>query len=136
MWPSKWSIAHYMVRALRSVPNNQSEIPTIFFSTLYRDFEWNLARNVTPASTVGVFFAPNFVQNLYTVLKKRLCESRSTPTLVLTSIITKLQTFHHGKGSAHFCSSAVRKFPSSGEKNTAILRWLHPGCQCVCATWS
>jgi hypothetical protein len=36
---------------------------------------------VTPASTVGVFFAPNFIQNLYTVLKKRLWESRSTPTL-------------------------------------------------------
>jgi hypothetical protein len=27
-------------------------------------------------------FAPNFIQNLYTVLKKRLWESRSTPTLV------------------------------------------------------
>jgi hypothetical protein len=24
-----------------------------------------------PASTVGGFFAPNFIQNLYTVLKKR-----------------------------------------------------------------
>jgi hypothetical protein len=35
-----------------------------------------------PASTVGFFFAPNFIQNLYTVLKKRLWESRSTPTLV------------------------------------------------------
>jgi hypothetical protein len=32
-------------------------------------------------STVGFFFAPNFIQNLYTVLKKRLWESRSTPTL-------------------------------------------------------
>jgi hypothetical protein len=26
-------------------------------------------------------FAPNFIQNLYTVLKKRLWESRSTPIL-------------------------------------------------------
>jgi hypothetical protein len=33
------------------------------------------------ASTVGFFFAPNFIQNLYTVLKKRLWESRGTPTL-------------------------------------------------------
>jgi hypothetical protein len=31
---------------------------------------------------VGFFFAPNFIQNLYTVLKKRLWETRSTPTLV------------------------------------------------------
>jgi hypothetical protein len=31
---------------------------------------------------LGFFFAPNFIQNLYTVLKKRLWESRSTPTLV------------------------------------------------------
>jgi hypothetical protein len=30
----------------------------------------------------GSRFAPNFIQNLYTVLKKRLWESRSTPTLV------------------------------------------------------
>jgi hypothetical protein len=29
----------------------------------------------------GSRFAPNFIQNLYTVLKKRLWESRSTPTL-------------------------------------------------------
>jgi hypothetical protein len=28
----------------------------------------------------GSRFAPNFIQNLYTVLKKRLRESRSTPT--------------------------------------------------------
>jgi hypothetical protein len=27
---------------------------------------------VTPASTVGVFFATNFIQNLYTVLKKKI----------------------------------------------------------------
>jgi hypothetical protein len=33
-------------------------------------------------STVGYFFAANFIQNLYTVLKKRLWESCSTPTLV------------------------------------------------------
>jgi hypothetical protein len=39
------------------------------------------AKRDPPASTVGVFFAPNFIQNLYTVLKKRLWESRSTPTL-------------------------------------------------------
>jgi hypothetical protein len=39
------------------------------------------AKHDPPASTVGVFFAPNFIQNLYTVLKKRLWESRSTPTL-------------------------------------------------------
>jgi hypothetical protein len=32
-------------------------------------------------STVGFFFAANFIQNLYTVLKKRLWESRSTPIL-------------------------------------------------------
>jgi hypothetical protein len=31
---------------------------------------------------LGFFFAANFTQNLYTVLKKRLWESRSTPTLV------------------------------------------------------
>jgi hypothetical protein len=30
----------------------------------------------------GSRFAPNFIQNLYTVLKKRLWESRSTPILV------------------------------------------------------
>jgi hypothetical protein len=29
----------------------------------------------------GSRFAPSFIQNLYTVLKKRLWESRSTPTL-------------------------------------------------------
>jgi hypothetical protein len=29
---------------------------------------------------LGFFFAPNFIQNLYTVLKKRLWESRSSPT--------------------------------------------------------
>jgi hypothetical protein len=29
----------------------------------------------------GSRFAPNFIQNLYTVLKKRLWESRSAPTL-------------------------------------------------------
>jgi hypothetical protein len=29
----------------------------------------------------GSRFAPNFIQNLYAVLKKRLWESRSTPTL-------------------------------------------------------
>jgi hypothetical protein len=29
----------------------------------------------------GSRFAPNFIQNVYTVLKKRLWESRSTPTL-------------------------------------------------------
>jgi hypothetical protein len=29
----------------------------------------------------GSRFAANFIQNLYTVLKKRLWESRSTPTL-------------------------------------------------------
>jgi hypothetical protein len=40
------------------------------------------AKRDPPASTVGFFFAPNFIQNLYTVLKKRLWESRSTPTLV------------------------------------------------------
>jgi hypothetical protein len=39
------------------------------------------AKRDPPASTVGVFFAPNFIQNFYTVLKKRLWESRSTPTL-------------------------------------------------------
>jgi hypothetical protein len=33
----------------------------------------------------GSRFAPNFIQNLYTVLKKRLWKSRSTPTLVLLS---------------------------------------------------
>jgi hypothetical protein len=33
----------------------------------------------------GSRFAPNFIQNLYTVLKKRLWESRSTPTLVVDS---------------------------------------------------
>jgi hypothetical protein len=32
---------------------------------------------------LGFFFAPNFIQNFYTVLKKRLWESRSTPTLVV-----------------------------------------------------
>jgi hypothetical protein len=32
----------------------------------------------------GSRFAPNFIQNLYTVLKKRLWESRSTPTLVVS----------------------------------------------------
>jgi hypothetical protein len=30
----------------------------------------------------GSRLAANFIQNLYTVLKKRLWESRSTPTLV------------------------------------------------------
>jgi hypothetical protein len=30
----------------------------------------------------GSRFTPNFIQNLYTVLKKRFWESRSTPTLV------------------------------------------------------
>jgi hypothetical protein len=39
------------------------------------------AKRDPPASTVGFFFAPNFIQNLYTVLKKRLWESRSTRTL-------------------------------------------------------
>jgi hypothetical protein len=34
------------------------------------------------AQLVGGFFAANFIQNLYTVFKKRLWESRSTPTLV------------------------------------------------------
>jgi hypothetical protein len=32
-------------------------------------------------STVGFIFAPNFIQKFYTVLKKRLWESCSTPTL-------------------------------------------------------
>jgi hypothetical protein len=35
----------------------------------------------------GSRFAANFIQNLYTVLKKRLWESRSTPTLVYTIYI-------------------------------------------------
>jgi hypothetical protein len=39
------------------------------------------AKRDPPASTVGFFFVPNFIQNLYTVLKKRLWESRITPTL-------------------------------------------------------
>jgi hypothetical protein len=34
----------------------------------------------------GSRFAPNFIQNLYTVLKKRLWESRSTPTLATAQI--------------------------------------------------
>jgi hypothetical protein len=44
-------------------------------------------RTKPPANTVGVFFAPNFIQNLYTVLKKRLWESRSTPTLSVRSLV-------------------------------------------------
>jgi hypothetical protein len=43
------------------------------------------AKRDPPASTVGFFFAPNFIQNLYRVLKKRLWESRSTPTLAVDS---------------------------------------------------
>jgi hypothetical protein len=30
------------------------------------------AKRDPPASTVGFFFAPNFIQNLYTVLKKNI----------------------------------------------------------------
>jgi hypothetical protein len=41
------------------------------------------AKRDPPASTVGFFFAANFIQNFYTVLKKRLWESGSTPTLDL-----------------------------------------------------
>jgi hypothetical protein len=52
-------------------------------------------------STVGFFFAPNFIQNLYTVLKKRLWESRSTPTLVVHA---------YSKGS---CSSSVLEYTTS-----------------------
>jgi hypothetical protein len=37
----------------------------------------------------GSRFAPNFIQNLYTVLKKRLWESRSTPTLAEVSTVQK-----------------------------------------------
>jgi hypothetical protein len=43
-------------------------------------------------STVGFFFAANFIQNLYTVLKKRLWESRSTPTL--TPLVSSYSSFH------------------------------------------
>jgi hypothetical protein len=39
------------------------------------------AQRDPPASTVGFFFAPNFNQKSHTVLKNRLWESRSTPTL-------------------------------------------------------
>jgi hypothetical protein len=47
------------------------EIPTIFFSTLYRDFEWNLARNVTPCKHSWVFFRAKFhSKSLYSVEKK------------------------------------------------------------------
>jgi hypothetical protein len=49
------------------------------------------AKRDPSASTVGFFFAPNFIQNLYTVLKKRLWESRSTPTLAMV----QLKTFEH-----------------------------------------
>jgi hypothetical protein len=45
---------------------------------------------VTPASTVGFFFAPNFIQNFYTVLKIRLWESRSTPTLTTKGLVFAL----------------------------------------------
>jgi hypothetical protein len=34
----------------------------------------------------GSRFAPNFIQNFYTVLKIRLWESRSTPTLAIEEI--------------------------------------------------
>jgi hypothetical protein len=54
------------------------------------------AKRDPPASTVGVFFAPNFIQNLYTVLKKRLWESHSTPTLVRVVI------------AGHFSSAGIQ----------------------------
>jgi hypothetical protein len=38
------------------------------------------AKRDTLLAQLGFFFAANFIQNLYTVLKKRLWESRSTPT--------------------------------------------------------
>jgi hypothetical protein len=48
------------------------------------------AKRDPPASTVGVFFTPNFIQNFYTVLKKRLWESRSTPTLAILTFAAEL----------------------------------------------
>jgi hypothetical protein len=38
----------------------------------------------------GSRFAPNFIQNFYTVLKIRLWESRSTPILVPKNIYSKI----------------------------------------------
>jgi hypothetical protein len=38
----------------------------------------------------GSRFAANFIQNLYTVLKKRLWESRSTPTLAILTFAAEL----------------------------------------------
>jgi hypothetical protein len=55
------------------------------------------AKRDPPASTVRFFFAPNFIQNLYAVLKKRLWESRSTPTLALPSLF----------GASHFSQSPI-----------------------------
>jgi hypothetical protein len=43
------------------------------------------AAKKTQLCSRGSRFAANFIQNLYTVLKKRLWESRSTPTLGVPS---------------------------------------------------
>jgi hypothetical protein len=59
-----------------------------------------------PASTVGFFFAANFIQNLYTVLKKRLWESRSTPTLVKPIICLRF-VFVLSSFCLHFASSLL-----------------------------
>jgi hypothetical protein len=48
------------------------------------------AKRDPPASTVGFFFAPNFIQNFDTVMKKRLWESRSTPTFRQTVCLVNI----------------------------------------------
>jgi hypothetical protein len=73
------------------------------------------AKNDPPASTVGVFFAPNFIQNLYTVLKKRLWESRSTPTLN-----RQLEQMNYG----HKFYCAVTNVDCSGERLTRVPKSL------------
>jgi hypothetical protein len=61
-------------------------LPFMYCSNLSCKFSRQTQKKLVGFSHYGHFsrgsrFAANFIQNLYTVLKKRLWESRSTPTL-------------------------------------------------------